>query len=79
MNWCAAFISKYFANILAEQINNPALYTAFAQAGEAIGQHYESLGFAHAMREIMLLADRANQYIDAEKPCQAIKDPAQNI
>lgn len=73
---CAAFIAKNFDNTLASQLSSPSLYATFANAGDSIGRHYEALNFSRAVREIMLLADQANYYIDAEKPWQAIKDPA---
>jgi methionyl-tRNA synthetase len=34
------------------------------------------LNFSHATRQIMALADRANQYIDEKKPWTVAKDPA---
>ncbi len=37
---------------------------------------WESLEYAAAVREIMALADRANLYIDRQKPWLAAKDPA---
>jgi methionyl-tRNA synthetase len=37
---------------------------------------FESRDYAGAVREIMQLADRANQYVDAHKPWVLAKDPA---
>lgn len=74
---CAAFIQKYFQQKLAEALSHPALYQTFVERGELIAQAYEKLEFARAVREIMLLADQANAFIDAEKPWQAIKDLTQ--
>jgi methionyl-tRNA synthetase len=48
----------------------------FAQAaadGGAIAEAYESCDFARAMRTIMLAADRANAYVDAEQPWKLAK------
>jgi methionyl-tRNA synthetase len=73
---CAAFIRQYFDNQLSEQLMKPDLYTSFVVAGELIAEQYESRDFGRAVREIMQLADQANQFIDAEKPWQAIKDPS---
>ena len=38
---------------------------------------FEARDYAGAMREIMVLADRANQYVDEHKPWVLAKDPAQ--
>ena len=41
---------------------------------EDISLHYENLELNKAMREIMSLADKANQYIDKMEPWKLIKD-----
>lgn len=78
---CASFINKYFDGKLAANMAESDLFSVFANAGDEIGEKYEKMEFSHAMREIMALADRANQYIDEKKPWSAIKDPAaaQNV
>jgi len=43
-------------------------------AGESIAERYEKREFSHAVREIMALADRANQYIDEKKPWVIAKE-----
>ncbi len=65
---CAGFIKKRFDNKLAATCSEPQLYQDFVDAGETIAQHYESRDYGKAMRDIMALADRANQYIDEKKP-----------
>jgi methionyl-tRNA synthetase len=65
---CAGFISKNGDGTLAEILPDPNLYSTFAAAGESIAAAYESRDTAAAMRDIMSLADRANQYIDSQKP-----------
>ncbi|MDR9436896.1 MAG: methionine--tRNA ligase [Thiohalophilus sp.] len=65
---CAGFIHKRFEGRLADTCSEPELYQQFAEARESIADLYENREFGHAMREIMALADQANQYIDAEKP-----------
>jgi methionyl-tRNA synthetase len=76
---CAGFIHKRFDGRLAEQISEKTLFDEFAAAGESIANHYEKREFSRAVREIMALADRANQYIDEQKPWvvakEAGKDP----
>ena len=72
---CAGFIAKSGGR-LAGALPDPGLYDTFLAAEPALRAHYESRDYASAMREIMALADRANQYIDAHKPWSLAKDPA---
>ncbi|MBF0255728.1 MAG: methionine--tRNA ligase [Gammaproteobacteria bacterium] len=65
---CAGFLSKRFDNRLSAELAEPELFAQFAAAGEAIAQHYEKREFSRAVREIMALADKANQYIDEKQP-----------
>ncbi|MDZ7663529.1 methionine--tRNA ligase [Thiohalophilus sp.] len=65
---CAGFIHKRFEGRLADTCSEPELYQQFVEARESIAELYENREFAQAMREIMALADQANQYIDMEKP-----------
>ena len=74
---CAGFISKRFDGQLSGELMDPALFEEFSQASEGIAQAYESREFARAMREIMALADKANQFIDTHKPWVMAKDPEQ--
>ncbi len=71
---CAGFIKKKFNSTLSETVSEPQLFDQFADAADAIAQHYEDREFSKAVREIMALADHANQYIDDKKPWQAIKE-----
>jgi methionyl-tRNA synthetase len=71
---CASFIHKYFAGKLADQYAEPALMASFMQTGDEIGAWYEKREFSRAVRAIMELADKANQYIDAQKPWSLIKE-----
>ncbi|MCW8983237.1 MAG: methionine--tRNA ligase subunit beta, partial [Gammaproteobacteria bacterium] len=71
---CAGFIKKRFDNRLAAALSEPELYGEFVKAGETIANHYEQREFGHAMRAIMALADRANQYIDEQKPWVIAKE-----
>lgn len=73
---CAGFISKKCDGQLSAECSDPALYKRFVDAGEAIAELYEKREFSHAMREIMALADLANQYIDEQKPWVLAKDEA---
>lgn len=71
---CAGFITKKFDGKLSNNIENPVLLTEFQQAQTAIAQHIESRHYHKAIRDIMALADKANQYIDAKAPWVTIKD-----
>lgn len=73
---CAGFINKRFEGKLSVENHNPELLESFIGAGEKIATLYESREYARAMREIMALADKANQYIDEHKPWVIAKDPA---
>ena len=72
---CAGFITKNAAGRLAAALPDPALYAEFAAAGESIAAAYEARDTAGAARDIMSLADRANQYIDSHKPWSLAKQP----
>ena len=72
---CAGFISKRFDGKLDGA--DTALVAELTSAADTIAAHYEQREYAKAMRVVMGLADRANQYIDQEKPWQLAKDPAQ--
>ncbi len=65
---CSGFISKRFHNKLSANCSEPGLFQEFLNANEQIAEHYEAREFGKAMREIMALADKANQYIDEKKP-----------
>ena len=70
----AGFINKRFAGQLTAELAEPALYQHALEAGDSIAEAYENREYSRAMREIMALADRANEYIDQVKPWLLIKD-----
>ncbi|MFZ5573657.1 MAG: methionine--tRNA ligase [Pseudomonadota bacterium] len=71
----AGFIHKQFGGRLAEGVANLELIGDFQAAAETIAAHYEARDTARALREIMALADRANQYVADEKPWELAKKP----
>lgn len=73
---CASFLQKYFNSTLSNSLSEESLYQEFATAGNEIAEKYDKLEFSQAIRQIMALTDRANQYIDEKKPWSAIKDTA---
>ena len=52
------------------------LFAAAAEEGRSIAADYEAGDYSRAMRSIMALADRANQYVDSRVPWTLRKDPA---
>jgi methionyl-tRNA synthetase len=72
---CAPFIERAGGQ-LATALPDQPLYDQFVAAGEPLAALFESRDYAGAIREIMLLADRANQYVDQQKPWVLAKDPA---
>lgn len=73
---CASFINKNFDGKLSAQCAEKQLYEDFAKAGDSIAENWQKMEYSHAIRQIMALADRANQYIDEKKPWSLMKDPA---
>jgi methionyl-tRNA synthetase len=73
---CAGFITKNAGGQLAPSLPDLPLYQAFVAGGDSIAAAYETRDTAAAVRDIMALADRANQYIDAQKPWMLAKDPS---
>jgi methionyl-tRNA synthetase len=72
---CAGFITRTAAGRLADSLADQELYASFVAAGEGIAKSYENLDHAAAVRDIMALCDRANQYVDSRKPWMLAKDP----
>ena len=73
---CAPFISKHFDGALAAALPDDALFNQFAAKADDLASAYEQREYSSAIRDIMKLADAANEYIDAEKPWVKIKDDA---
>jgi methionyl-tRNA synthetase len=71
---CAGFLTRRFDNALANALPRPDLHQQFVVAGDAIARHYEAREYSQAMRQIMALADQANQYIDEARPWVLAKD-----
>ena len=65
---CSGFLKKRFDNTLSPNCAEPDLFQDFIAANANISDFYEQREFGKAMREIMSLADKANQYIDEKKP-----------
>ncbi|MGR9088184.1 MAG: methionine--tRNA ligase [Gammaproteobacteria bacterium] len=71
---CSGFIAKRFGGRLSPHCSEPEIWQDFIDVNEMIAHHYETREYGKAMREIMALADRANQYIDEKKPWLIAKE-----
>ncbi len=72
----ASRTAKFINNaggVLATEIADQALWQQFVDAGETIANYYESRDYSKAMREIMALADAANEYIATQEPWKLAK------
>ena len=65
---CAGFINKRFSNEIGDQLDDPALFKKAVDAGPSISQAYDNREFSRAIREIMGVADEANQYVNNRQP-----------
>ena len=70
----ASFVVKKFDKELSNNCCEQELYDEFVAASSEIAGHYEDRNFGQAMRSIMKLADKANQFIDDKKPWQLAKE-----
>jgi methionyl-tRNA synthetase len=74
----ANFINKDFNNKLSSTLHEESLVQEFIHRGSVISEAYEKREFSKAIREIMDLADKANQYIDKMEPWNLIKEEKNN-
>ncbi|MBL8814819.1 MAG: methionine--tRNA ligase [Planctomyces sp.] len=71
---CARFLEN---SRLSEQYpDDGGLFASAAGLSEQIAAYYEEGNYNAAMREIMLLADKANRYVDEKQPWALRKDPS---
>ncbi len=69
----AGFIAKRFDGKLGQVPVGQALLARMQQAASGIAELYESREYGRALREVMALADLANQYVDSNKPWEIAK------
>ena len=71
----SGFITKRFGGTLSGDlgVEGRTLLDALRGQRGTIEQLYETRDFGKAVREIMLLADRVNEYVDAHKPWELAK------
>ena len=69
---CAGFLTKRFEGRLLESGTNPVI-TAIQQAAGTVSGLISDREFGKALREVMLLADKANAFVDTNKPWEIAK------
>ncbi|MDR7308923.1 methionine--tRNA ligase [Rhodoferax saidenbachensis] len=76
----AGFLTKRFDGKLTSDFGatGAALLAEVRGASNALAQMYEAREYGKATREIMLLADKVNAYVDQNKPWDLAKDVANN-
>ncbi len=76
---CAGFITKKFDGRLSTiyPVEPQEHYDQMVSAQQVILEYYEQRDYGKAMREIMLLAEHANTYINDAEPWVKVKDPEQ--
>ncbi len=75
---CAGFINKRFEGKLAPTLSSSGISDTIVAGAAAIADYYDGREYGKAMRDIMALADRVDQYIDEKQPWVAIKDEARH-
>jgi len=71
---CAGFISSRFGGRLASTLPDNDLFASSVVAGDSIAEAYENREYSRAIREIIVQADKANQYIAEHAPWTLIKE-----
>lgn len=73
---CAGFITRGFDGMLATEVSQPQLVAEVQGAATQLADLYEGREYSRAIRLIMSLADKANQYIAEQQPWTLAKaDP----
>jgi methionyl-tRNA synthetase len=75
----AGFIAKRFGGQLGQvSADGQALLSALQAATPSIAAFYDQREYAKALREIMLLTDKVNSYVDQNKPWDLAKQEGQD-
>ena len=75
---CAGFIARGFDGRLSDTPSNPALLAECQSAAGDIANAFEQREFSKAIRQIMALADKGNQYIAEQQPWVPAKQNPQD-
>ena len=73
----AGFLSKRFGGTLSADlgVEGLVLLDGLRAHSETVRTHLDERDFGKALREVMLLADRVNEYVDRNKPWELAKQP----
>lgn len=74
----AGFIVKRFEGRVLDSAMSDPLLKALREDAPKVVELYEDREYAKAMRLVMELADKTNEYVDHMKPWELAKDPAQS-
>jgi methionyl-tRNA synthetase len=76
----AGFLSKRFGGLLSADlgVEGRTLLDALRAHRDEVQRLYEEREFGKALREVMQLADRVNEYVDQNKPWELAKHPDKN-
>jgi methionyl-tRNA synthetase len=76
----AGFLAKRFGGALSAELDGEsrALLSLLQAGRETIAALYDERDDAKALREVMTLADRVNEYVDANKPWELAKQAGQD-
>ncbi len=74
---CSGFIHKLNDGRLADELPEMEMYQAYLRQQPAIAAAFEQRNFQSAMRQIMALADQANQYLAEHQPWKLAKQENQ--
>ncbi len=70
---CAGFITKRFDGKLRDAEDGNAVISEIQDAADRVAELYSEREFGKALREVMLLADKANVFVDMNKPWEIAK------
>ena len=73
----AGFLSKRFAGRLSSDlgVEGRVLLDGLRAHSDTVRRHLDERDFGKGLREVMLLADRVNEYVDRHKPWELAKQP----
>ncbi len=73
----AGFLSKRFAGKLSSDlgVEGRVLLDGLRAHSDTVRRHLDERDFGKGLREVMLLADRVNEYVDRHKPWELAKQP----
>ena len=76
---CAGFVTRLNDGKLSDKVADTDLWDRAIKANQTIQEYYETRQYARAVREIMQIADIANEYIADQEPWKLAKDESNAI